>query len=193
MDSNHRLPPQTPATYSSITLPAFTNEKPSEMAHQPPSSGEPVAVPDVLISEETIHYLGYKEDVAARLWNHWAVWTPSHATRRICDDIPGIPFIDFVTDYLCTGGVDTGEEEDEEWYACFEACGIRAEIRDTIMNPVFRDIRLTETCVSWIKYTMEMRYYSLKRFLKARATAEATSQDVGAWQIFGFSHTELDS
>lgn len=129
-------------------------------------------VPEVIISRATLSYLGFKEEVAAHIWHKWTNWPAGDIVRETDDDISGMPFIEFITGYVNGRRANAVSEDDEEWHSCIEACGIGAEARNAIMDPVFKTIRLTESCVFWIRDTLEMRYRSLKAVQKASQERE---------------------
>lgn len=135
-----------------------------------------VSIPDILISEATIRYLGYEEQVAKHLWDRWTNWPAGSPVRETDDDGEGMymPFIEFITGYAEGRGIgiDTAEDDDVAWRSCLAACGVRADIQDAIMDPVFKHIRLTESCVFWIRDTLEMRYRGLQEIQKTSLERE---------------------
>ncbi|EHY58380.1 hypothetical protein HRR83_007256 [Exophiala dermatitidis] len=126
-------------------------------------------IPDSLISLATLQYLGYDEDTAKRIWQKWINWSPGPVVREIDDDLPGtmsISFIDYAKGYV-GGDTDTYDEEDQPWFECMTSWGILPSLQEEIMDPVFKDIRLSETCRFWVRDTMELRYQGLEEIQKA--------------------------
>ncbi|KAH8812206.1 hypothetical protein F5884DRAFT_843557 [Xylogone sp. PMI_703] len=121
-----------------------------------------LTVPGELISLATLKYLGYDAETATQLWHRWINWPTGPPYQETAADIGDILFIDFVTGYLRRGGVDAVDDNDQAWHSCMNGCGISAELQQAIMDPVFRTIRLTESCVFWIRDTMKMRYKGLE-------------------------------
>jgi hypothetical protein len=46
-------------------------------------------------------------------------------------------------------------------------CGIRPEVQVSIMNPIYKTVRLTESCCFWMKDTIELRYRGLEAIQEA--------------------------
>jgi hypothetical protein len=79
--------------------------------------------------------------------------------------VQGRPFIDFATGYVkAQFTVDTHGDDDAEWFQCFEICRISPPTQASIMDPIYRRLRLTRSCITsgWIIDTMNMRYLSLE-------------------------------
>ena len=53
-------------------------------------------------------------------------------------------------------------DDSNDWRAVMNYYGIRREFQDTILDPRFRDIRLTETASYWAGNTVLLRYLTLK-------------------------------
>jgi hypothetical protein len=71
---------------------------------------------------------------------------------------------------------DTASDNDQEWYDCMNARGIATELQDAIMDPVFKTLRLTESCIFWILDTLEMRYRGLIAIQEASIERERALQ-----------------
>jgi hypothetical protein len=86
-----------------------------------------------------------------------------------------ILFIHVAASYLARGREhDTWGDNDQPWYNCMSLCGIRSEVQVSIMDPVYKRIRLTESCYFWMKDTIELRYRGLEaaqRASRERATS----------------------
>lgn len=125
------------------------------------SSSSFVSIPDHLISFATLLHLGYNSQTATHIWENWNNW-PSWGPMRESDDIEyGVPFIDFAKGHIGSA-LDTCEDDDAQWFHCMELYGISNELREAIMDPKFRQIRLTESCKFWVQDTFKLRYRGLK-------------------------------
>ncbi|KND87497.1 hypothetical protein TOPH_07846 [Tolypocladium ophioglossoides CBS 100239] len=114
-------------------------------------------IPAVLISRETLVYVGLSEAKATELWDQWINWPASGPG----DGGLQVTFIDFITGTL-QNQVNTAEDDDLQWRARLNACGIAVNVQDAIMDPHFKYLRLSESCLFWAKDTIEMRYAGLK-------------------------------
>ncbi|KAL2415602.1 hypothetical protein ABEF95_000566 [Exophiala dermatitidis] len=126
-------------------------------------------IPDSLISLATLQYLGYDENTAKKIWQSWINWSPGPIVREIDDDLPGtmsVSFIDYAKGFV-GGDTDTYDEEDQPWFECMNSWGILPSVQEAIMDPVFKNIRLSETCRFWVRDTMEIRYGGLEEIQKA--------------------------
>ncbi|KAL7911866.1 hypothetical protein GGI35DRAFT_491960 [Trichoderma velutinum] len=105
-------------------------------------------LPDQLVSLATIRYLGYDDDTASQIWNKWTAQAPGDDPVPECIPLPPfeLRFIDYVIAYSY----------------CMDRCGINEDTQAAIMDPVFRRIRLTESCIFWVRNTIELRYEALE-------------------------------
>jgi hypothetical protein len=137
---------------------------PLDISLEPPAAGDAFSmIPTVLISYETLVHVGLSEVKATELWNRWINWPVSGPRREIDTDDGGlrVDFIDFIIGPL-ENQVDTAEDNDLRWRECLNACGIDVSVQDAIMDPHFEYLRLSESCLYWVKDTIEMRYAGLK-------------------------------
>lgn len=121
-----------------------------------------VDIPDELISLATLRYIGYREDTASMLWERWNHWPPGEPVREVDDDVGGMPFIEFAIGYIQGPHRDTWEENDQAWRTCMNSLGVSDELQDAILDPIFREIRLGDSCVFWVVDSMQMRYRGLE-------------------------------
>lgn len=138
-------------------------------------------LPADIFSEATLRHIGFEASVAALLWQRWVDWPtdPSQPSREVDDEIQGMPFIDFATGYVKGRHIDADGESDTEWFDCLGSCGVDQATQQAIMSPIYRRIRLTESCVYWICDTMTTRFETLKMVQRAsheRAMAMARSR-----------------
>ncbi|GAB1311760.1 hypothetical protein MFIFM68171_01970 [Madurella fahalii] len=122
-----------------------------------------VTIPAVLISWETLIYLGLSAGKAAQLWQEWSNWPDSGPRREVDADDGGlqVPFLDFIIGHI-ENNPDARDESDAQWRACMDACGLATDIQDAIMDPHFTYLRLSNSCLHWVKDTIEMRYAGLQ-------------------------------
>ncbi|KAI0148472.1 hypothetical protein GGR57DRAFT_241717 [Xylariaceae sp. FL1272] len=140
-----------------------------DVSYETPGAQEAFApIPDELISKETLRYLGLSDAKATEIWSIWGSW-PNYGPRRETDpdnDLPQVMFLDFVL-----AQVDKVQEawrdDDTEWFACLENCGVHTSLQEAIMNPVYKSLRLSRGCRFWVKDTIEMRYAGLKEIQRA--------------------------
>ncbi|CAG8018207.1 unnamed protein product [Penicillium nalgiovense] len=139
------------------------------------SSSSFVSIPDHLISFATLLHLGYNSQTATHIWENWNNW-PSWGPMRESDDIEyGVPFIDFAKGHIGSA-LDTCEDDDAQWFHCMELYGISNELREAIMDPKFRQIRLTESCKFWVQDTFKLRYRGLKAVQAASREREMANR-----------------
>jgi hypothetical protein len=69
--------------------------------------------------------------------------------------------------------IDVDDDNDEqEWRACLNGCGIAVDVQNSIMHPFFEDLRLSESCLFWFKDTVRMRYAGLEDIQKSSRQRE---------------------
>ncbi|RFU76541.1 hypothetical protein TARUN_5705 [Trichoderma arundinaceum] len=159
----------TPKDTQRIHKRRLTRNSNVEYSHLPLNS-EPdmfVTIPEELVSLATIQYLGYGEESATHIWNRWIASAPGYYVPE-SDPAFGTPFIDAIIGYSDRRyDIDTCDEDDEKWHECMNRCGIDRDTQNAIMNPAFKRIRLTESCLFWIRDTIELRYLALLEVQKA--------------------------
>lgn len=134
-----------------------------------------------LVSLATIKYLGYDDESAARIWNDWIASAPGDPIPEL-DLVFNTPFIDLIIGFSYDRqDLDTSDDNDEKWFECMNRCGINQDTQAAIMNPVFRHIRLTESCLFWIRDTIESRYKALVH-KASREREQAMSTGAGTGQ-----------
>ncbi|KAM0275913.1 hypothetical protein ACHAQH_007300 [Verticillium albo-atrum] len=134
-------------------------------------------IPDLLISRASLVYVGFSELKADALWNEWTNWPPTGPRRETDADVGGLvmTFIFFITGTF-NGSNDTWEDNDQQWRASLDAFGMATDVQTAIMDPFFKDIRLTQSCAFWAKDTVEMRYAGLKDIQRASREREWSLQ-----------------
>jgi hypothetical protein len=125
-------------------------------------------IPENLISEATLKRLRCNIETANYIWLGPLVDWPAGLIIRETDSQNSgaeltMPFIEFATGRLGRGrDVDTVDDTDEMGYRRMNYCGIYAEVQAAIMDPAFRNIRLTETCLFWMRDTVGKRYLGVE-------------------------------
>lgn len=128
-----------------------------------PSDDAFATIPENLISRETLLHVGLSENKATELWHRWTNW-PASGPRRETDVDDGglqVTFIDYILGAF-ENQVDTAEDDDAIWNACMSTCGIDVTVQVAIMDPAFKYLRLSNSCLHWARDTIEMRYAGLK-------------------------------
>lgn len=72
-----------------------------------------------------------------------------------------VPFLDVVKGHIRWGN-DVWGDDDGAWIDCMQKHGIATELQDAVMDPRFKQLRLTCTCVQWLLHAIDMRYESIE-------------------------------
>lgn len=163
------------------------------------SSPDFITIPDTLISLATLIYLGFTKEEAEKIWNKWTNWPFPRETDPDDEDSPlgnnplgNMRFIELVLQTLGSddlyGENDTYSDNDEEWYSCMEKHGINDELQSAMMDPDYKSIRLTGSCLYWLRDTMEQRYDLLEEVQdtsreRERALQRALEQPGGSQDV----------
>jgi hypothetical protein len=149
-------------------------EIPLDVSLNSPSAVDAFAtIPITLVSWDTLEYLGLSTGKADEIWSEWTQW-PVTGPRRETDPDDGglqVAFIDLITARL-ENYEDVYEDNDAQWYQCLNVCGISTPVQAAIMDPNFKHIRLTESCIFWVKDTLGMRYAGLEDIRRASRQRE---------------------
>lgn len=108
-------------------------------------------IPVALISYETLDYVGLSEAKATKLWSQWTNW-PSLGPRRETDPDDGgliVTFKDFIIGSF-ENRVDATSDNAQQWRTCLNECGIAVDVQDAIMDPHFKYLYLSQSCLCWI-------------------------------------------
>ncbi|KAH7318370.1 hypothetical protein B0I35DRAFT_409272 [Stachybotrys elegans] len=119
-------------------------------------------IPERLISHATLEYIGFNPRTADALWDRWTNWPEGTPHRETDPDGGGLQmtFVDFALGHI-DSVTDTFDEDDHQWVICMDACGISQQVQTAILDPHFKYLRQSESCLHWIKDTIEMRYEGL--------------------------------
>src|SRR5690349_15737120 len=153
-----------------------------------------VTIPTDLVSLETLLHVGFSNTKATELWNRWTNW-PTTGPRREIDPDDGsglqVCFLDYILGNL-ENNIDSAGDDDLEWRACLNTYGIDKDTQDAIMDTHFRDLRLSSSCLYWVKDTIKMRYAGLQdiqRTSRVREMELRRVQESGAGGTIGISAT----
>jgi hypothetical protein len=168
--------PISPAGTRSIHKRRLNRWSDEEYSHLPLNSisvsttsttGSFITIPAIIVSLATLEYLGFNNAVANNIWAYWTNW-PGTPGRYEVDPDGEIRFIEVAVAHLYPGVEhDTWDDDDQSWHDCMDICGIKPELQASIMNPIYKRIRLTESCYFWMKDTMKLRYRGLEAIQKA--------------------------
>lgn len=155
--------------YSTISL-SITHDSPQ--AHDAFTT-----IPVVLISRESLEYLGLSEQRSRELWEEWTSWPATGPKREVDADDGGlrVTFHDFILGHFDNMQTAHGEDDDL-WRQSLTSCGMSQDVQDAIMDPAFKEIRSTANSMYWVKDTIDMRYAGLKdiqRASRARSMVQA--------------------
>ena len=111
----------------------------------------------------TIKYIGYTDEKAKDLWEVWEAILNSEEDPDFLHDILLPPIYDSVNKFADT--LNAWDESDD-WRGVMKKWGLSKEFQDTIMDPEFADIRLTESMRAWVSGTMRLRLDTLQCIAK---------------------------
>lgn len=177
---SHARPDGTRRLHKRRLTPSSDEENfriPLDISLESPAADDAFAtIPDVLISHATLVHIGFSQSTADKVWQDWINWGKSLKDPvRETDEDPGYGLVMTFDDYF-TGafdtGVDTWSDQDSEWFDCLDDYGLAVEAQSAIMDPRFRELRLTNTCSFWAKDMVEMRFAGLRDIQKASRVRE---------------------
>ena len=118
-----------------------------------------------LFSYETLRSVGLSEAKATEVWCQWLDWPSNGIQEEVDPDDGGLQmyFDEFIIGQTC-GNTNTADDDDDDvaWETRLEAHGFNREAPEAIVDPHFRDARLTEPALFWAKHTIEVRYEGLQ-------------------------------
>ena len=138
-----------------------------------------VTIPEALISRETLTHVGLSASKGDEIWGQWTDWPADGPRREIDADDGGlqVSFPDFIIGRVTRGNKpDTIGESDTEWRECLDTCGIASDTQAAIMDPNFTFLRLSRSCLDWVRDTIEMRYAGLQDIQRASRQREMKLQ-----------------
>lgn len=149
------LLPRSPSPPSSVVLKDF------------------VTIPDIMISRNSLLFLGFTENAATTIWNRWLA-LGNELERQ------SYSFESFFFQYIAGTAADAWSENDQEWRGTMHTIGIRTGLQDRLLTPSCKPIRLTKTCKSWLREYVAAKWHSLMQIQAySRERAMATSRAAG--------------
>lgn len=156
----HRTSKKIPNSPLNATSPTMASDEPCAM------------VPEQLISRETLDYVGFSTQMADKLWSGWTAWPSDGGPLRETDPDDGglcVTFIDYITSpFYARPYEEYGHDGD--WRRALQQFGLSAEVQDAILDPRFEYLRRSDSCASWAKDTVGMRYAGLSAIHRARSS-----------------------
>jgi hypothetical protein len=133
-----------------------------------------------LISKATINYVGFNSDKTTEIYNGWNDWPPGPIIRET-DPNNGtcleVTFLDWMKRHAGSLYTDRVWQDDSSaWLRCMEQHGIATELQHAIMDPYFKQVWLTGTCIVWVQDTIDGRYKRLRDIQRASAERERAMQ-----------------
>lgn len=113
-------------------------------------------IPEQLVSRATLEYVGFSERKAGNLWSQWTALLSQGVSRETDPDNGGLQmtFLEFIISSFETGN-DTFGEDDQQWRQLMETFGLSTETQRAILDPAFKYLRLSNSCVYWSKDTIK--------------------------------------
>lgn len=149
----------------------FTSTNGQELSHlavSPPgtilSSDSFETIPDYLVSQRTLEYIGFTPATSTKIWASWNTYL-SHEVFEIGDGIKVFEkrFRDHIKPHHPGWDwQDTVSETDSAWVDTMNRTGIDSHLQNLILTPCFKKFRLTQTCIFWVLDTLSAKYASLK-------------------------------
>ena len=129
------------------------------------SSEASVEIPTFLESKEAMEFLGFTTEAAQRIHERF---------EEASQHIEGESILDYAKGQI-RSVPDVGCPEDD-WNGAILAMGITQTLSDKILDPEFRDLRLTQNASYWVRDTIEAKFLFLtsldSNILGLRASAQ---------------------
>ncbi|TGJ81839.1 hypothetical protein E0Z10_g6915 [Xylaria hypoxylon] len=124
-------------------------------------------LPEFLISEDTLVYVGFTRAKAQGLWVRWVDWTmrfgmPLRVMALAMEDWRlDNSFLHFIVMTVQEGSDDSGDD-DKKWRDCLQSHGVNIEAQDFLLNPDYAiERRAFPSCMALFLEFIEMRYDGL--------------------------------
>ena len=124
-----------------------------------------VTIPDMLISHQTLKYLGLSDSKAATLWDLWFHWDADDGIGRYEIDQDCDMEVEFTRMWMTRATMPSG-------VLISEAAASRKSVENAIMDPEFKALRLSCSGFYWIEDTMRMRYAGLEEMQRTSLARE---------------------
>ncbi|KAK8043479.1 hypothetical protein PG993_005909 [Apiospora rasikravindrae] len=130
-----------------------------------------VPIPEYFESSVCLRYLGLDDATADKLWKAWDEDEDQDREKYESVQDDAVKHIS-KTDHT----KDTDSADDRHWHDLLSRIGVNDDFRRNLMDPHYKDLRLTNTCKYWVKYFFDHRKHTLSeihRFSRERSkTAE---------------------
>lgn len=165
------------------------NPKPTDM----------LKIPLILISRRVLIWLGFSDKQADLLWPPVERFLNKNEIRSLKDGQAALSLFQNTIEYhirrenVCDTipALNTFTDDDNEWRQILHAYGLSQQFADMIMDPRFREHRLTEPCIYWIDDTLRQRWELL---LKIRETSRRRAARIWKnhnWHIYPSSPSPI--
>ena len=151
-----------------------------------------VKIPVRLQSQETLEFMGFNQEHAEALWQMWNIrWEtpytlgiggiPEDTARELCKtwvelgDTLKRDFLQFACHRIRTDDIDTDTANTEAWTLCLEDHNLSNSTVSSILDPAFRDVRLTKSAKYWALEFLQTNYRTL---LHAKSISESRQRDI---------------
>ncbi|KAG8670577.1 hypothetical protein FPOAC2_09942 [Fusarium poae] len=154
-----------------------------------PMTTEP---PHQLFSQATVEYVGFDKQKANEIWTGWINWPPGPGRYEIDPDDGDlqVTFLDWIKGHASYSN-DIWLDDDAGWIDCMRQKGIATELQQAIMDPKFKYMRMTGTCITWVRDTIKMRYAGLEDM--ARTESRYPGSPAGPSHLLSISGIATDS
>ncbi|KAI8675386.1 hypothetical protein NCS57_00439700 [Fusarium keratoplasticum] len=120
-------------------------------------------IPEVLISRDTIEYVGFTPQAAAKMWNAWVEW-PRGLVRREIDPDDGRPYITFLEFMIrhIVYAEDATSSEAHKWDSCMERYGFSKSMQESVRQFAGHPQLAQVNCSYWSKMIVLLHYEVLQ-------------------------------
>jgi hypothetical protein len=108
-----------------------------------------IEIPAMLYSKETYEFMGFDSPTAQQLWNYFS---NPYAPRT---------FLETAVGYIDGSQVADCTSQGHDWDNSMRQLGMDQELRNSMLNPIYGDVRYTNSLKWWVIMCVEDRYYSL--------------------------------
>ncbi|RGP63626.1 hypothetical protein FLONG3_9839 [Fusarium longipes] len=120
-------------------------------------------IPDELFSQDAIEYVGFSKQKAAEIWAGWVNWPPGPPREIDPHDAcwPQVTFLDYIKGHANYTN-DVWHDDDAAWFNCMQQKAIAIDLQQAIMDPIFKYMRMTGICITWVRNAIDMRYRGIE-------------------------------
>ena len=112
-------------------------------------SDDTIEVPDVLNSTEALQFCGLQTNIADQLYQNWWAGSKPFGPGQ------GDSVIEYARSYIkAKSRARNGLRQSDDWDAALRFQGINEEVRRRILDPRFKNIRLTQSASEWALDTL---------------------------------------